>query len=339
MDEELIIKIIRLFQWPGDDSLKSWPESDIKRPTSYWIYQKICENSVNSEKNHYSRSAVFKCYEKAIEHMMPRFIVDPKLFSYSMFSVLFIDDPLLSEKKIREILAMPNVELVQRGLGMSQLGLIPILSVNILLRNSEDPEPTIQKILELSDSIKIFYRVPSFLFPPKEDWNSKLIYNSEGIVRSKLKDIMCALINEPLIPLNALSRKTGIGKDKIYKEYENLGKSGPFKIEYSIKNPTIGEISLLQNGFAVNNEDKKNFLDYLNKFPLFRERLLICRWSFDNIIYTVSWAKDYSDFLDYHSNLAEYIGNETPLLTVWEPRTYFNRDAWVNMVRSNDKVD
>ena len=341
LDTDLIIDIIRHLQWPGNDSLESWPEKDIKRPTSYWIYQKICEErqkAINDGMpvNIPSKNRAMKYFKIVENSFVPRFIVDPSVFSHSMASVIYKDDPLLQDDKLMELIKIPNVELIQRGVGFGPFGMLPLISFNILYERESDLTDTLARVNGVSDSFSEIYRGKSFTFSPK----SATEYGSFGTMsryrKAIMRDILKELIKDPLIPLNDLSTNTGIGRDRLYREYDSFARSGMFKIEFSVSNPIVGDISLLQMGFSVENKHKRVIEHNLHELPVFKERHLLTRWSFDNVLYVISWARDYADVLSLYLQLYGYLGGNVPFMFVWQPRTYLSRDAWIKMIDSQE---
>ncbi len=341
MDTELIIDIIRHLQWPGNDSLKSWPERDLKRPSAFWIYQKICEErkkalNGNALSNIPSKYRVLNYCKIVGNSLVPRFIVDPSVFSYSMTSVIYKDDPFLGDDKFKEFSKIPNVELVQRGIGFGPFGILPVISFNILYARESDLDNTIARLNEMSSFFSEIYRGKSFIFPPKSVSENRYLGNMSMSGKAIMKKILEGLVLDPLIPLNNLSTSTGIGRDRLYKEYESFARSGLFKIEFSVLNPIVGDISLLQLGFSVENKHKRTLERNLHGLPVFKERHLLTRWSFDNVLYVISWAKDYADVLSFYLQLYKYLRGSVPLLLVWQPRTYLNRDVWIRMINSQE---
>jgi hypothetical protein len=332
VDENLIIDIVRYMQWPGDDALHLWPELDSRRPTAYWIYQKICAEE--SRKKKPSKNSVFEHYEHALKCLSPRFIIDPSLFSRSMTSLIFSDDLFLTEDQCKQIQETPNVEEVQRGIGLWQHGLFPTLAVNVLYKEEDELEQAIARITGISDAINLFYRVKSFVFQPKGDSDLSAFCYKDGKLRTTVRKLLEELVESPLIPLNNLSMKTGISRDKVYRDYECIAKSGLFKIEYSVVDPAIAGLSFLQSGFLVENSNKKDFISKLEKLPIFMDRLLLSRWSFNNVIYTLFWTKDYVDFLNVHSSMMRYLGDDATIFSVWQPRSYLNKALWLKIIRS-----
>jgi DNA-binding Lrp family transcriptional regulator len=321
-------------QWPGDDALDLWPEIDSRRPTAYWIYQKIRAKESEFGEEIYSKNSVIKHYECVMNCLSPKFIIAPSLFSYSMESLLFVDDVFLSGKQLMQIQKIPNIEELQRGIGLWQFGLLPILAVNVLFREKEELEKVIEKITEISDSLRLVYRLKSFMFSPKSGYELSSLINKNGTMRPVEQKLIECLVENPLIPLNDLSKKTGISRDKVYLAYANLSKSGLFKIEYSMTTPVIAGLSFLQTGFSVENSQKKALISKLRNLPIFADRFLLSRWSFDNIIYTLFWVRDYVDFLNIHSSLMRYMGDESVVFSVWQPRSYLNKSPWLEMINS-----
>ncbi len=337
LDTDLVIDIIRHLQWPGNDSLESWPEGDVKRPTYYWIYQRIREErqgaiSDGIQINVPSKNRVLKYFKLVENSFVPRFIVDPSVFSHSMASVIYRDDPLMRDDKFIELSRIPNVELVQRGLGLGPMGLLPVISFNILYERESALNDTLARLNEINDSFSEIYRGRSFIFPPKSDTEYRNFGNMSRYRKAIMRNILKELVRDPLIPLNNLSTKTGIGRDRLYREYESLARSGLFKIEFSVRNPIVGDILLLQMGFSVENGRKRDLERNLRELPVFRERHLLTRWSFDNVLYVISWTRDYADVLSLYLQLYGYLEGNVPLMFVWQPRTYLNRDAWIRMI-------
>ena len=341
MDQSLIIDIIRRLQWPGDDAHVKWPYENSRRPTAYWLYKAICSdrNAQPMEKVSYkplSKNSVFQHYQRVIGSMIPRFIIDPSLFNCSITSVLFMDDLYLSEVGVQKILKIDGIELVQRGLGLGPLGLHPTISVNILHKTNEQLENAVRNIVSVSPSISEFYRLKNYLFKPR-NVDSTDTSNEGGFkIRSGTRRVLTGLVKYPLLPLNDLSIRVGVKRNAVYREYENISHSGFFKIEYSISNPIICNISLFQSGFLVEENKKDDILKHLKAIPLFRERLLSCRLSFDNVIYTLNWSKDYVDFLNYQTFIMKHLDPENVMLSVWQPRTYFNKKPIIEMINSQE---
>ena len=221
-------------QWPGDDALDFWPETDSRRPTAFWIYQKICARELELGRRPPSKNSVFEHYEHVLKCLAPRFIIDPSLFSHSMVSLLFSDDLFLSEEQFVQLQKIPNVEEVQRGMGLWQPGLFRTLALNVLYREEEELEKVIERVACVSDAFKLSYRAKSFMFSPKKGSELPSLRNSDGTLRSTVREIVEALVEPPLIPLNDLSKKTGIKRDRVYRNYSSLANSGLFKIEYSV---------------------------------------------------------------------------------------------------------
>ncbi|MHB1621745.1 MAG: hypothetical protein ACYCR9_00815 [Cuniculiplasma sp.] len=334
MDENLIIDIVKYMQWPGDDALNLWPKIDSRRPTAYWIYQKICAKDSVPGKEKPSKNSVFVQYEQVLKCLSPRFIIDPSLFSCSMTSLIFSDDLFLTDEQYKQIQEIPNVEEVQRGMGLWQHSLFPTLAINVLYREENELEHAIERITNISSEIKLFYRVKSFVFPPKESGDLSEFCNKDGKLRTTVRKLLEELVESPLIPLNDLSKKTGISRDIVYKDYECITKSGLFKIEYSVVDPAIAGLSFLQSGFLIENNQKKDFIGTLSKVPIFMDRLLLSRWSFNNVIYALLWTRDYVDFLNTHASMLRYLGNDASIFSVWQPRSYLNRALWLKMIRS-----
>ena len=142
------------------------------------------------------------------------------------------------------------------------------------------------------------------------------------------------MVKYPLLPLNDLALRIGINRDSVYREYKHISGSGFFKIEYSVSSPVICDISLFQSGFLVEENQKGDLLKHLKSLPLFRERLLSSRWSFGNVLYTLSWSRDYVDFLRFQTNVVKHLKPETVMLSVWQPRTYFNKRPIIEMINS-----
>ncbi|MHB1493445.1 MAG: hypothetical protein ACYCR7_07535 [Thermoplasmataceae archaeon] len=330
MDEGLIIDIVRYMQWSGDDALDLWPEIDGKRPTAYWIYQKICAEE--SRKKKPSKNSVFEHYEYVLKCLSPRFIIDPSLFSCSMTSLIFSDDLFLTDEQYKQIQETPNVEEVQRGIGLWQHGLFPTLAVNVLYKKEDELEQAIKRITGISNAINLFYRVKSFEFSLKSACDPSSLICKDGKLRTTVRKIIEELVESPHIPLNELSKNIGISRDIVYRDYANITKSGLFKIEYSVVNPIIAGLSFLQLGFLIENNQKKEFIAKLKKLPMFMDRLLLSRWNLNNIIYTLFWAKDYVDFLNIHSSIMRYIGDDIMMFSVWQPRSYLNKGLWLKMI-------
>ncbi len=341
MDESLIIDIIRRLQWPGDDAHMKWPYENSRRPTAYWLYQAISSQKRNTSMGRVSskipsRNSVFQHYQKVIGAMIPRFIIDPALFSRSMTSVLFTDDLYLSETQVQKILKIDGVELVQRGLGLGPLGLRPTISVNVLHKTDEQLERAVRDIVSVSPSISEFYRVKNYLFKPRNNELNDPLTKRDFKIRSTTRKIMTGMVKYPLLPLNDLALRIGVKRDVVYRNYEYISSSGFFKIEYSVSNPVIGNISLFQSGFLVEEGQKGDLLNHLRSLSLFRERLLNSRWSFGNVLYTLSWSKDYVDFLSYQTTIVKHLKPENIMLSVWQPRTYFNKKPIIEMINSYD---
>ncbi len=341
MDTDLIIDIIRHLQWPGNDSLKSWPERDVKRPTPFWIYQKIYEER---KKDLYSnplnkipsKNRVLNYCKIVWNSFIPRFIIDPSVFSYSMTSVIYKDDPFLSDDKFKEFSKIPNIELIQRGIGFGQFGILPVISFNILHSMKSELDHTLARLNEVSSSFREIYRGKSFIFPSKSVTENNYLRSVSMCGKDIIKKILEGLLIDPLVPLNNLSASTGIGRDRLYKEFKSFARSGLFKIEFSVSNPIVGDISLLQLGFLVENRQRKTLERNLQALPIFKERHLLSRWSFDNVLYVISWTKDYSDVLSFYLQLYKYLRGNVPLMFVWQPRTYLNRNAWLKMINSQE---
>ena len=84
----------------------------------------------------------------------------------------------------------------------------------------------------------------------------------------------------------------------------------------------------------MENSKKRSLVTKLRKLPIFVDRLLLSRWNIDNIIYTLSWVRDYVEFLNLHSLIMRYLGDETLMFSVWQPRSYLNKSLWLEMIRS-----
>lgn len=340
MDDSLIIDIIRRLQWPSGNANMKLACEDLRRPTAYWLYQAISSNQKTptiekASSKTPSRNSVFQHYQKVVGSMIPRFIIDPSLFSYSTTSVLFMDDLYLNQAQFQKILKIDGIELIQRGLGVGPLGLHPTISVNVLHKTEDQLERAIKNIVSVSPSIREFYRVKNYLFNPG---NTESEYNTGkgGInIKSTTRSVITGMVKYPLLPLNELSLRIGLKRNIVYREYEFIAHSGFFKIEYSVSYPIICNISLFQSGFLVEEEKKDDLLKHLKSFPLFRERLLSTRMSFGNVIYTLNWSRDYVDFLNYQTSVKEHLNPENIMLSVWQPRTFFNKKPIIDMINSH----
>ncbi|MCL5785286.1 MAG: hypothetical protein M1151_01275 [Candidatus Thermoplasmatota archaeon] len=339
VDYSLAMDIIRYLQWPGEDSKDEWLGEDLRRPTAYWIYEKIRGEAKQlrmrgSSKALPSKYSVFLHYNIILRSFIPRLVFDPSIFSHTMTSVLFADDVFVGNSPMASIFEIPRIELVQKGLGFGPAGIFPVLSVNVLHRNEDELRETVEKIQAISPSIQEFYRVRNYLLLPKSgNKGNPMAFFRE--MRELTRKVLVGIMKYPLIPLNKLATRIDEKRDKVYREFSRIAGSGLFKIEYSVANPKIEGISLFQSGFPVNEGEKEKFLANLKSFPELNERLLIARMSFRDILYTVNWCNNYMDFVRLHLKFKEYLGIERPFLSVWEPITYYNKMTSLRMVNGN----
>ncbi len=326
LDENLTKQIIRCLQWPADD-LHS-PESNIvyRRPSVFWVYKKFLEAGT-----HYSRIAIFNHYDEVLQSLFPRFLILPEFFRFKMMSVLFKDELSIREDQIKRIGSHEHVELVQRGLGVSSMEIFPILSINILYRDKTEFEKTLQDIETIGPSLKFFYSVDSYNFfsGTKND-----IRSFRRNITPQMKNVIISLLKNPLTPMNEIAESLQIKRSTTYKLMQDISSSGLFKIEFSIKNPSICGMTLGQVGISCTKENRNMLINKINGLETFKERALQFRWSFSNVLYVLFWSRNYSDMLEFNSYLNENLEDPRNYLIVWGPSTQQNIETTIQMINA-----
>ena len=319
-------QIIRYLQWPADDLHR--PENGIvyRRPSVFWVYKKFLEAG-----SHYSRISIFNHYDEVLQSLFPRFLILPEFFGFKMRSVMFKDDLSIREEQLKRIGSCEHVELVQRGMGVISMEIFPILSINVLYRTESELEETIRDIETICPSLKVFYSVDSYNF--FSGTNNDILSFKRNIT-SQMKNIIISLLENPLTPMNEIADSLHIKRSTIYKMMQSISSSGLFKIEFSIKNPSICGMTLGQVGISCTQENRDILINKINSLETFKERALQFRWSFSNVLYVMFWSRNYSDMLEFNNYLNKNLEDFDNRLIVWGPSTQQNIETTIEMVRT-----
>ena len=330
LDRDLTLQIIRHIQWPRDNNLDGHETEDFRRPTPYWVYQKMRKENGND----ISRRTVNGAYERIFNDLLfPRLFIDPSIFGFRRSSVVFRDDVSLSDSAIARIKKIPGVEAVFRGIALKSGDLFPTMIVDILHNGKEDFNRVRDEIIGTSGTLSAYFATSSQLLDESvKKRYRETILNSDMEVREPIKDLIRSLVINPMMPLNDIALETGMSRSRLYEEYRKLAISRAVSLEFGFRTSLFEGFTFLQFAFSTAGRQKDALVKRLQDLPGFKEKSIIFRWGFDNILLSICIVGDYSDMIGFYSTMREELGDDSLAVALWQSSTRLNLGGVLRMI-------
>lgn len=293
---ELSCEIFKTLTWPTERDLDQNEDSIPKRPSPYWVYEKLLANREKlSSDLKITKNATIECWHSMMNYIGLRLVMNASRFGYYRALILTKDHNYRSPSYSEENSFKKCVESIHSGIIIEEDHMFFGSIISFVYRNKSSLKK-IRSIIEEQLSNSEILSIMEFSDNPvNSNFHSlKRCFSSDlRSIRTDHARILLELIDSPLEKLNEISMKLGLSRSTVNRNYSDLVRSGLITIEPYIRTENNREFILVSFQIEpLSGKVKSNSLDQIPNSWL-KERIIARKFSVPNRILILTWLDNF----------------------------------------------
>lgn len=294
---ELSCEIFKTLTWPTERDLDQNEFSIPKRPSPYWVYEKLLSNKENLSSNlKITKNATIDCWYRMMDYVGLRLVMNASRFGYYR-AILITKDHNYRSPAYSEDSSFKNcVESIHSGIIIEDKQMFFGSLISFVYRNKSSLKK-IRSIIEEQLTNSEIISIKEFSDNPvKSNFRSlKRCFSSDlRSIRTDHGRILLELIDSPLEKLNEISMKLGLSRSTVNRNYSDLVRSGLITIEPYVRSENNRDFILVSFQIEpLSGKVKSNSLDQIPNGWL-KERIIASKFSVPNRILILTWLDNFN---------------------------------------------
>lgn len=293
---QLSCEIFKTLTWPTERDLSQNEDSIPKRPSPYWVYEKLLANRENlSPGLKITKNATIESWYRMMDYVGLRLVMNASRFGYNRAIIVTKEHNYRFTPYSEENSFKRCVESIHSGIIIGGGHIFFGSLISFVYRN----RPSLKKIKSIIEEQLSESEIVSIMEFSDNPVNSNLrslkrCFSSDlRSIRVDHARILLELIESPLEKLNEISMKLGLSRSTVNRNYSDLVRSGLITIEPYVRSENNRDFILVS--FQIEPLSGKVRSNSLNQIPYswLKERIIASKFSIPNRILILTWLDNF----------------------------------------------
>lgn len=329
-------QVFNALTWPTMDEMSDCDNSPPRRPSPYWLNEKIMQHRrSNGILDGDQKASVARKWKEINQFADLRVMLNLPYFNYTRSSIIMqcLNYRFLSTRKFD--FGTFLVEAVSNGL-LFESQTFKYTTIITVMHSLEMPLNAVIK--DLFDHFKGYKVIAAYGANSREYISVKKyfkkVFSPEGLIRQNHAAVLHELIKDPLKHLNSIALNTDLKRSTVRSVYVDLVRGGVFRIEPLIKSEDARDFVVARVNIESEPDQRPKVLSALMDLDMISGNSLQIKELNGRVLLCLFWAPN----VDYVIRATEELNRLVPGARVFSQikhQGYYFRDASAIVVRRN----